>query len=166
MSFSKCFYCELKFGATDGEVDHYIEVTEDPLLAFVWDNLYLSCHDCNRRKLPNATIPVSDCVNPCDRSENPIDHLAFDSEYIRPKADSQRGAKTIQKYRLDRPELNYLRLKQLQQFERFLRELRDRQLRDGGRTLTDSEKEAIASFKQPDHAFSLMFRVYLAKLGL
>ncbi len=34
---------------------------------------------------------------------------------------------------------------------------------DGERSLTANEKEALMSFEQPDHAFSLMFSVYFAK---
>ncbi len=162
MSFHKCFYCERKLIETKGEVDHYIEVTEEPALAFEWKNLYLSCPDCNRRKLSNATIPVSDCLDPCDQSVTHADHLTFDSEYIRPKAGSTKGPKTIQKYKLDRPELNYLRLKHLQRFHELLLKIRDRQIRDGRKTLTNSEKESLVCFKEADYTFSLMFRVYLS----
>ena len=130
------------------------------------ENLYLSCSECNRKKLPNSTIPVNECLNPCDHSENPADHLTFDDENIRAKSGSQKGTQTIRKYGLDRRDLDYLRLKQLQSFDKLLRKLRERQLRDGGRSLTDREKEIVASFKQPDHAFSLMFRVYLDEVDL
>jgi uncharacterized protein (TIGR02646 family) len=110
MSFNKCFYCERKLDETGSQVDHYIEVAENPALAFHWRNLYLSCPDCNRKKLPNTTIPVSDCLDPCDPSENPMEHLTFDREIIRPKIGSLKGSQTVQKYRLDRENLNYLRL--------------------------------------------------------
>ena len=71
------------------------------------------------------------------------------------------GAQTIRKYRLDRDQLNYLRLKQLQRFERFVRDLYIACAREG-RPFTQEEKEAIVSFGQADHEFSLMFRSYLA----
>jgi hypothetical protein len=35
-----------------------------------------------------------------------------------------------------------------------------------GRQLNQAEKEAIASFGQADHEFSLMFRTYLAAVSL
>lgn len=164
MSNNKCFYCECKLGEDSemkSEVDHYIEVAEQPKLAFDWNNLYLSCYDCNRKKLSNATMPVSNCLNPCDTAENPADHLTFKHEYIRPRANSSKGCKTIKKYKLDRSELNYSRLKWVQRFEHFLRKLRERQLDNEGRKLTLREREAVNSFKEPHHAFSLMFRVYL-----
>jgi len=165
ISYNKCFYCERKLVETKGEVDHYIEVAEEPALAFDWYNLYLSCPDCNRRKLSNVMIPVSDCLDPCDPTESPADHLTFDDEHVRPKDGSPKGSKTVQKYKLERLSLNYLRLKQLQQFCELLLELRERQRRDG-RPLTQPEKEVLASFKEPQHAFSLMFSTYLAKLDL
>ncbi len=166
MSFHKCFYCERKLVETKGQVDHYIEVKEAPKLAFDWNNLYLSCPECNSKKISHRKAPVSECLDPCKPAENPADHLTFEGEYISPRPASQKGAKTIQKYKLDRGNLNHLRGRQLRKFMETLLKLRDRQIRDGGRSLTDSEKELLASFKEPHHAFSLMFRSYLAKLEL
>jgi uncharacterized protein (TIGR02646 family) len=166
MSFDKCFYCERKLALSEDEVDHYIGVTEDPTLAFDWYNLYLSCPTCNRRKLSNTTIPVSDCLDPCDPSENPAEHLTFDDEFIVSKDGSPKGSATIQKYRLSRPELDRLRDKQLRRFYETLSKLQKRQVDDGGRPLTQSEKAVLASFKEPQHAFSLMFSVHLVKLEL
>lgn len=164
MSFGKCFYCERKIKDTTGEVDHYIEVAESPELAFEWSNLYLSCLECNRKKYPNTTIPVSGCLNPCE--ENPTYHLTFEDKQIRPLGDSLKGAKTIQKYQLDRGELDHLRVKQLQQFHRLLDGIRKHQIQEGRQHLEDQEKEVLKSFAQPDHAFSLMFSVYITKLDL
>lgn len=56
MSFHKCFYCEQSTKQTRPEVDHYVEVSERPDLAFEWANLYLSCRECND-KLPFKSIP-------------------------------------------------------------------------------------------------------------
>lgn len=164
MSFHKCFYCEHRLVETKGEVDHYVEVAEKSEWAFEWNNLYLSCPACNRGKLFNTAIPASDCLDPCDITKIPSEYLAFDDEYIIPKLNSARGKKTIQKYKLDRLELNYLRSKQLQRFERFLRKLRERQNCEGRKKLTLAEKEVILRFKEPHHAFSLMFEVYLSRI--
>jgi hypothetical protein len=151
---------------TEDEVEHYIEVAEKPELVFTWENLYLSCSECNGGKLPNTTIPVSDCLDPCDPSNDPADHLKFDDEQIISKANSQRGQRTIQKYRLNRDDLDHRRLKQLKQFYKLLDVVRQNQIREGRQTLTNQEKEALSIFKQPEHAFSLMFSIYLANLGL
>lgn len=167
MSFSKCFYCERKLD-DDSEVDHYLDVANHPELAFSWVNLYLSCHDCNRKKI--GAIPVDDCLDPCRPTECPAecpaDHLTFDDEFIRAKNGSPKGERTFQKYRLDRDELNYARSRHLRTFERILRQLRERQLRDGSRPLRDREIELLTSFKQRDRAFSLLGRVYLAAIDI
>ena len=166
MSFDKCFYCEHKLAESEDEVDHYIELAEKPELAFDWDNLYLSCSFCNSKKLFNTTLPVSDCLDPCDPSDNPADHLTFEGEYIVSRAGSSKGSATIQKYRLSRPGLDGRRREQLLRFRETLSELHESQIRDGGRPLTQPEEEVLASFKEPQHAFSLMFSTYLAKLDL
>ncbi len=166
MSFGKCFYCECKLGEKEGdeEVDHYVEVGENPKLAFEWENLYLSCYGCNRKKMPNKSIPATDCVDPCDTNEDPALHLTFEDEFIRAKGHSPKGMNTIQKYGLDRTALNYRRVKQLQQFEKLLRRLRERQIQEGRKKLKETEKELLERFKAPDHGFSLMFSVYLSQI--
>jgi uncharacterized protein (TIGR02646 family) len=162
MSFNKCFYCERKLDETGSQIDHYIEVAQDPTLAFEWRNLYLSCPDCNRKKIPNKTLAVADCLDPCDPVDNPAEHLTFEDEVIVPRPGSSKGSQTIKKYRLDRENLNYLRLRQLQRLYKLLLTLP----RPEQRPLTQREKQALASFKQPHHAFSLMFNVYLADFEL
>src|SRR4051812_46282939 len=78
MSHGKCFYCEALGKMT---VDHYIDVAERGDLAFVWENLYLACDEC-QAKVPNKSIPVAACVDPCDEAADPADHLKFDEEFI------------------------------------------------------------------------------------
>lgn len=163
MSFRKCFYCERKIADSEGEVDHVMEVVERPDLAFDWENLCWACRECNRKKQPNARIPLADCLDPCH--DAPEEHLSFEDEYIRPRQGSFKGGQTIQKYHLDRESLNYLRVKQLREFERLLRAIREHQLAEGRQRITDREGEALGSYGQPDHAFSLMFQVYLAGLN-
>lgn len=160
MSFNKCFYCEQKLGENEAEVEHFVEISTRPELAFTWTNLYLSCRGCNQAKRGRSPA-LSDCLDPCSSSHDPADHLTFSDEYIRPRAGSELGAKTIQKYRLDRDELTYKRVRALHRFEQFLRGLRER-----GLNLTDVDRERIDSFAARDHEFSLMFRVYLDGVNL
>ncbi|MCB0160477.1 MAG: hypothetical protein KDD83_20235, partial [Caldilineaceae bacterium] len=89
------------------------------------------------------------------------DYLTFSDEYIRPRSGSELGANTIQKYRLDRDELTYKRVRALHRFEQFLRSLREH-----GLSLTEADREKIDSFAARDHEFSLMFRVYLEGVNL
>ena len=162
MSFHKCFYCEQSTKQTRKEIDHYLEVEERPELAFDWDNLYLSCCECNR-KLTNRALAASSCVNPCDPNIDPGDHLSFDDEFIRAKPGSGRGAETIRKYRLDRSDLDHKRVRLLRDFLTRLVEIRDAQNRDGGRPMTEAEKEILRAYRQAERPFSLMFRIYLER---
>lgn len=163
MSFHKCFYCERKLSEQEDEVEHYIEIAEQPELAFEWSNLYLACKACNKRKRPHSEISTTACVNPCDEADLPENHLAFDAELIRSMADSKKGLKTIQKYCLDRDDLNLQRLRRLHSFTDVLLSIRKRQLAEARTTLTEREKELLLHFQQPDQPFSLLFRCYLAK---
>lgn len=162
MSYHKCFYCEIKVDTGNDEVDHYIEVAESPEKAFDWDNLYLSCADCNRKKLPNTTIPAGNCIDPCG-CDHPAEHLTFEDEVITAKSGSSKGFRTIQKYSLDRPMLNYQRIRALRRFDKTLRRLHERR---GARPLNEGEKEIVRQFAQPDHPFSLMFQIYLEQVEL
>jgi len=166
ISFHKCFYCERKLSEQEDEVEHYIEVAARPELAFDWLNLYLACKDCNKRKRPSSEIPITACVDPCNESDQPEAHLSFDAEMIRSMSNSQKGLKTIQKYCLDRDDLNLQRLRRLHSFKDVLLEIRKRQIIETRTTLTEGEKEALLHFQQPDQPFSLLFRCYLAKFDL
>jgi 5-methylcytosine-specific restriction endonuclease McrA len=165
MSCHKCFYCEQSTKQCEKEVDHYIEVAERPELAFAWSNLYLSCAGCNR-KVPNSSIPAADCVDPCDPAALPAEHLTYDDEFIRSRNSSTRGLRTIQKYRLDRPELDLKRGRQLRLFLKAVIAIQEAMIAEGRRPMNDDEKELLRSFRQPDQPFSLMFVVYTNAMAL
>lgn len=165
MSNHKCFYCEQSTKAAKAQVDHYIEVAEKPELAYEWKNLYLSYPDCNKHKLRNRTIPVTSCLDPCDLEEIPSKHLCFDAELIRARNGSDRGLNSIKKYRLDRADLDYKRLKQVQIFDRVLDHIRQTQISEGRKKMTAKEEELLRSFAQKDRPFSLMFAFYLEQIG-
>lgn len=163
MSFKKCFYCEAK--PDRRTVDHYIEVAERPALAFSWSNLYLACQDC-QGKQPNKDNPASDCLDPCDPTFLPGDHLTFTAEQITAKSGSDRGYRTIQKYRLDDDRLDSKRLKQLKLFYEAREEVRVAMIATERKEMTDFELATLRRFRERDQPFSLMFDVYLAKMGL
>jgi hypothetical protein len=63
MSHGKCFYCESK--PDDGiEVDHHLEVANEPSHAFTWENLYLACRRCNQAKKTKHVV-IDGCIDPC-----------------------------------------------------------------------------------------------------
>lgn len=168
MSFHKCFYCERKLKGVPREIDHFIEVS-DPngrKLAFDWDNLYLSCDNCNN-KLPNTVIPVGDVLSPCLKTDDEIqEHLFFENEIITVKNDSKIGLQTIKKFRLDTDLLDHLRLKQLSLFKDVLLQIKENQVNSGRKRITSEERESLIRFSQADHPFSLMFRLLLKKYEL
>lgn len=164
MSFHKCFYCEQSTTESGKEVDHFIEVAEDPDGAFVWTNLYLSCPTCNH-KIANRDIPVANCLDPCEPTVDPREHLTFVMEVIRPRNGSAKGNDTIRKYNLRRPELDLKRARQLQRLDDSLIGILKNMHADR-REMTTNEKELLQSFCQPEHPFSLMFTVRLESLKL
>ncbi|WP_433929965.1 HNH endonuclease [Sorangium cellulosum] len=164
MSHHKCFYCEQSTKQARPEVDHYIDVAEDPARAFTWTNLYLSCWECNHHK--HRTIPATDCLDPCAPDAQPSAHLMFDDELIRAREGSAQGLATIKKYRLDRRDLDHKRLKQLQLFNKVLGRIKDDMIAEGRRHMNENEKDLLWSFRSPDFPFSLMFGVVLEQLQL
>lgn len=140
-------------------------MAEHPELAFHWPNLYLACAGCNR-KLPNTSIPAGDCLDPCDASAPPPEHLTYDDEFIRAKAGSTRGHRTIQKYRLDRAELDLKRGRQLRLFLKAVIGIQSAMLAEQRTSMNDDEKDLLRRFRQPDQPFSLMFAVYTRDLAL
>lgn len=164
MSHHKCFYCECSTKDVKQEVDHYIECAERPELAFEWSNLYLSCWYCNHKKQPSKCISVDACVDPCEPSVDPSAHLQYDEEYIRSRDD--KGLKTIQKYKLDRRELDHARRGRLRIFEKELILIQKGMIAEGRATMNDAEIEHLRGFARPDAPFSLMLRHYLTKQDL
>jgi hypothetical protein len=166
ISFNKCFYSEQKLKGIPREIDHHIEVSERNDLAYDWDNLYLSSTECNN-KLPNKTIPVNDVLNPFTNSDEEIEvHLTFEDECITAKNGSALGLITIKKYRLDSQNLDFLRSKKLREFEQVYIQILKNQNIENRVILTNEEKEILHRFAQPDHSFSLMFRLLLKKHNL
>jgi hypothetical protein len=157
MSHKKCFYCE---GDGKMTVDHHIEVAERSDLAFTWENLYLACDGC-QSKIPNRSIPVTACVDPCDPATNPADHLRFDAEYISSRTD--RGEETIKKYRLKRDPLVSDRRRMLRLFYEELTKISETK---GWRTMSSEERQRFLRYRRPDGAFSLMFAALLDAQGI
>lgn len=166
MSFHKCFFCETKLAIAQSEVDHFVEVAEKKELAFEWDNLYLACNECNRKKLDNSAIPVADTLDPCKHTDTEIKkHLTFEDEIIRINNESEIGFRTIQKYKLDRNTLNYHKLRHLSQFKDVVISIQ-RKMHQHSRPINDFEKQQLKRFAQQDNPFSLMFENLLSKYNI
>jgi hypothetical protein len=162
MSFKKCFYCEAL--AESREVDHYVEVAEQPERAFIWENLYLSCKLC-QSKARHQEIAVTDCLDPCDPAVAPRDHLDFIDEQIRAKNDSPVGSSTIRKYRLHDDRHDHRRLKQLKLLLKEHNEILRTAMAEH-REMTAAERTSLRRYRSREHPYSLMFDIYLARMGL
>ena len=166
MSFNKCFYCETKLKGRRKEVDHHIEVSIDPKLAYEWTNLYLSCDNCNN-KIVHSTISINDALDPCSNTDKEImAHLTFDDEMIEPKNNSPLGLRTIKKYRLDHEILDTRRLKSLKKFYKLIVEIQKNQINEERDFLTEEEINAIYRFRTINNSFSLMYNVIIEKYNL
>ena len=52
MSHGKCSYCECKLGieSKDVTIDHFLPKSKNPDKVIEWENLFLACLRCNRKK--------------------------------------------------------------------------------------------------------------------
>ena len=164
MSSGKCFYCETKLSGEPREVDHFIEVACDPSKAYEWDNLYLSCSNCNN-KLSDSTISVECVLDPCGDSDEVIrNNITFEDEIICPVANSCKGLDTIRKYSLDSEALDYKRAKWLIKLSKVIIRIEAAMRADSRKELTDEERRCLLGFTQPSSPYSLMCSVYLEKI--
>ena len=165
MSFDKCYYCEKILKGEIKEIDHYIEVSERKDLAFDWNNLYLSCKLCNCVKSSNKVIPNSETLNPClDSNDEIMKHLTFEDEQITAVLNSEKGFKTIQKYKLDDEKQDYLRMKKLIKFYKYRDEIKNNMINESRKYFSKEENQFLKLFTQKDQPYSLMFKILLSKI--
>lgn len=156
-SYGKCFYCECSLDGKSKEVDHFIEVAERKDLAFDWDNLNLSCDQCNN-KCPNKDIPVEKVLDPCKDSDEDIQNcITFDCHVMHEVNNSEKGRQTITKYDLNSREQRYRRSEFLSQFAKIIISLNC----NGVNSLTDNQKEILRSLTYPTKPYSYMMEVFL-----
>lgn len=162
ISHGKCFYSEKKIDGLPKEVDHLIEVSIDKEKAFEWENLYLSTKECNDGRPTENQISKKDVLDPCLDSDEEIQHhLSFDNEQVISKGHSEKGDKTIIKFKLNSELLLFQRMKHLQNISRFVLSLERVRIRESRVDFTPEEKESIRTFADKDKPFSLMSEIYL-----
>ncbi len=163
MSHNKCFYCETLV-ESNREIDHFIEVSENKEFAFDWNNLMLSCKNCNN-KISNRNIPVVEVLNPCKDTDEEINkHLSYENETI--TFLTEKGEKTVKKFKLLSPDLEFLRLKKLVEFMRFMDIIKDKMISENRQTMNENEIKDLQRFARPDYCFSKMFSTILEKHGI
>ena len=112
-------------------------------------------------------IPIQDALDRCRNTEEEIKkHLTFDNEIIQAKKGSPLGLKTIQKYRLNKNEVEKRRLRSIKNFYKLLTQIQAKQNSEKRDYLTEDEKHDLLYFKSVQHSFSFMFEVALRKIGL
>jgi hypothetical protein len=99
-AFEKCIYCERKVAF--GEADHILAVVARPELIVAWENLGLTCKECNTFKADyySETEPL---INPFQT--DPGQHLLFFGVLVANMVGDQLGFRTVHRLRLTRMDL-------------------------------------------------------------
>ena len=105
ITHGKCAYCERNPGTL--EIDHYVAKSVDSDSAFVWENLFPACHECNFRK--GDVDHVGRLLKPDEDDPEAFFWLGPEGE-LKPRPectppDEQRALKTIEILGLQRPGL-------------------------------------------------------------
>lgn len=99
----KCMYCESDIsGVADYHIEHYRPKSIYPEKSFEWNNLGLSCPQCNRNK-DNTFDENLPFVNPY--LDNPDEFFAFAGTMVLPLAGNNRACVTETVIGLNRPAL-------------------------------------------------------------
>lgn len=191
----KCCYCEKKFPPVKLDIEHFRpkgavkQSIEDDQewpgyywLVYSWDNLLLSCGDCNRihkkELFPLANPPDrarshEDCcrieqallVDPV--KQDPRTHIKFDGPA--PTGDTAEGEETIKVVGLRRWQLyEYRQFRLIELDELVARLVGAAEKPDDAQLQADADQArcCIESAKSPGGEFSSMAIDYLAQFGL
>lgn len=162
-SSDKCFYCETKLLGHPREVDHFVEVSIDHSKAFDWENLYLSCPNCND-KVNHNVIPVQTALDPCaDSNEEIRSNIFFDDELVCMQPASTKGKNTINKYHLNSDSLMLKRGKRLRMIMEAIINIQHKMIEEGRKDYTNEERLKLQAFMQPDQPYSLMCEQFIRK---
>ena len=143
----KCCYCEKRVGQS-GNIEHfrpksrYKQNNEKSFqypgyywLAYDWENLYLSCGDCNlnkadyfplavvknRAQLHKNSISLKKPLLIDPQKSDPEKHIGFIGQYPYSKSNSKQGQITIDILKLDREDLNSSRFSHLSNMKMLCR---------------------------------------------
>jgi len=152
---NKCVYCERKVASA--ETDHILPVESRPDLIVSWENLALSCKDCNMHKGayhgPNEPL-----LNPF--TDDPQEHLAFYGPMIISRLGDQLAYRTIEQIKLHRTELFERRKERIQSIQALLEQW---QATQAGQT-KEIIKRKIIQESEADREFSATTKDFLYQL--
>ncbi|HOW86447.1 MAG TPA: HNH endonuclease [Candidatus Aminicenantes bacterium] len=98
----KCAYCESKVGHNcPGDIEHKIPVDDRPDLLFNWDNLIISCTECNRRK---GTYYDESCMFLDPNKDDVESRLQHIGPLVFNKPGDVRAEVTVRLLEIDRPD--------------------------------------------------------------
>lgn len=123
----------------------------------------MSCSNCND-KMDCQAIPIEEVLDPCKDSDEEIQaNITFEDECIYSQPNSEKGMKTIQKFRLNTDSLDLRRSRWLRQIANEALEIRGRMIKEERKVETEEEKRRLLRYTQPDQPYSLMSEIYLRK---
>ena len=183
----KCCYCE---EISRGEIEHYRpkgavkqsskSTNQYPgyyWLAYEWDNLLVSCTDCNRNK--SILFPLEDeatrarnhhdniegeaplLINPA--SVDPRDHIRFRGET--PEGKTNLGRMTIEVLNLRRPDLYESRKNLLKQLKFLHKMIVNKENSDTPDMLVQEAKEELENMVSAKAEFSSMAQDFLNSIA-
>jgi uncharacterized protein (TIGR02646 family) len=158
-SHKKCYYCEKWLSFAEAKVEHYIEIADDYTQALKWENLYISCEECNNAKKGKTKKELEECLDPCNPWVEPLNNLVFSKYRIFPAGGSAIGQKTIETFGLDRVNLNLSRADALLAFCDQLEKIRKKLTSNGNTGMSQQDKNILKIFCQDQYEFSLMFKI-------
>ena len=99
-TFGKCVYCESKIGHnTPGDTEHIRPVKKFVREIFVWENLTISCAECNRRK---GDYYDGNCMFLNPYTDNVEDMIVHFGPLVSWEIGNERAETTIRKLELDK----------------------------------------------------------------
>lgn len=162
ISNTKCYYCEALLKDMPRDVEHLIEINHDPSKAFDWDNLYLSCKNCNT-KMKEGEMSKDEVLNPFTHTDIEIgEALKFDGEEILPANNSEIGDKTIKKFRLNSEIQDNLRRKHLLFLHRRLLDIKEAMIERGDKVMSPEEKESLRDLMSEYKPYTLLTKSFFA----
>lgn len=151
---NKCIYCERKIPF--GETDHIYPVSKRPELIVDWENLGLSCKECNTYK-GNYYDDNEKLINPFE--DHPEEHLLFFGPMVLQKVGDMKGFRTVEQLRLRRTELLERRKERIEQLQGLVEQWNS--LPDGN--TKEIAKRKILEETENDKEFSAVVRAYLSQ---
>ena len=153
----KCAYCESKIRHSyPGDVEHIKPKSKFADELFEWENLTLSCGECNRRKNDNYDEEFG-ILNPYE--VDPENHLISYGPLIFPRAGDTIGKIAYELFELDRIELLERRKDHLDKLQLIV----DKYASESNETLKRLYKRNVDRCKDPSNEYAMVARAFILR---